>query len=66
MFPTIEHPSGPFRTVAAPDAHQRRRHPPARPGAERRRPTPSRSSPAIGFDPGEIDALTAAGIVGTG
>ena len=37
IFPTIEHPDGDFRTVGAPDAHLRRRHPPARPGAGARR-----------------------------
>jgi crotonobetainyl-CoA:carnitine CoA-transferase CaiB-like acyl-CoA transferase len=65
MFPMIEHPSGSFRTVAAP---MRISGADIRP----RGPAPSVGGntveilTSIGFDPGEIDALTAANIVGTG
>ena len=63
MFPTVEHPSGPFRTVAAP---MRISGADIRP----RGPAPTVGGHTVeilaelGFDAGEIDALATAGVIG--
>jgi crotonobetainyl-CoA:carnitine CoA-transferase CaiB-like acyl-CoA transferase len=63
MFPTINHPSGPFRTVAAPihitGADIRPRGPAPTVGAHS-----TEILGELGLDAGEIAALEAAGIVG--